>query len=115
MRRSTHLSGYGVGRGSGFGRILGVGVGRGVVVGVEVGLDVALTVAVGVVVGVNVGVEAAVGLGVGVVMHWVILIVSSLQPVPPLLLSVAIRHRRTMFWPAAAAGRLSVVLMNPPE
>jgi len=93
----------GPGRGNGLGRGLGVGVDLGV--GVVVGLGVAVIVGVGV----------AVGLGVGPVTHSVILTLSTRQPAAGLLLSVAMRHRSATLWPAAAGGKLTVVVMNPPE
>lgn len=65
--------------------------------------------------GVAVGVAVGVGVGVGVATQSMILIVSMRQPVAELLLSLASRHRSTMSWPAAAEGRLTVVVINPPE
>jgi hypothetical protein len=37
------------------------------------------------------------------------------QPCTATLLSLPIRQRSTMLWPAAAAGRLTVVVTNPLE
>ena len=99
----------------------GVTVAEGVAVGVAVGEAVAVGVDVGVTLGVTVGVAlgvtvaVAVGVGVGVATQSIILIVSMRQPVAELLLSLASRHRSTMVWPAAAEGRLTVVVINPPE
>jgi hypothetical protein len=84
-----------------------VGVAVGVFVGVGVGVFVGVGVAVGVLVGVFVGVAAA--------GHGKPVIVSIRTPIPALLLSVAIRHLSWMLCPLAAAGRLTVVVMYPPE
>jgi hypothetical protein len=65
--------------------------------------------------GVTVAVGVGVGVGVGVATQSMILIVSMRQPAAVLLLSLASRHRSAMFWPAAAEGRLTVVVINPPE
>src|ERR1700722_13620373 len=37
------------------------------------------------------------------------------QPLPPPLASVTQRQRSCTFWPAAAAGRSTVVVIQPPE
>jgi hypothetical protein len=42
-------------------------------------------------------------------------IVSMNQPTPLTLESLPRRHLKTMFCPLAEAGRLTVVVMNPPE
>ena len=47
--------------------------------------------------------------------HPVIVILSILAPVPETLLSVARRNLKTTFCPFADAGRLTVVVTNPPE
>jgi hypothetical protein len=108
-----------VGLGVGAGVAVGVGVTVGVVVGVGVTLGEAVGVGVdvGVAVGVGLGVAVGVGVGVGVpgAMQSLILIVSMRQPAAESLLSVPKRQRSTMFWPAAVDGRLTVVVMNPPE
>jgi hypothetical protein len=72
-------------------------------------------VAVGVGLGVTVAVGVGVGVGVAVATQSMILTVSMRQPAAELLLSLASRHRSTMFWLAAAEGRLTVVVINPPE
>jgi hypothetical protein len=95
----------------------GVTVAEGVAVAVGVAVEeaVAVGVAVEVGLGVTVAVGVGVGVGVGVATQSMILIVSIRQPAAALLLSLASRHRSTMFWPAAAEGRLTVVVINPPE
>lgn len=93
----------------------GVAVGVVVAVGVAVGEAVAVGVDVGVALGVTVAVAVGVGVGVGVATQSMILIVSMRQPAAELLLSLASRHRSTMFWPAAAEGKSTVVVINPLE
>ena len=92
---------------------VGVAVGEAVAVGVDVGVTLGVTV--GVALGVTVAVAVGVGVGVGVATQSMILIVSMRQPVAKSLLSLASRQRSTIVWPAAAEGRLTVVVINPPE
>ena len=80
----------------------GVGVTPGVAVGVGLGGRVA------------VGVALAVAVGVGVGRSQIIWTVSILQPSPEVLLSLPIRHRRTMVCPAKPV-RSTSVSMKPPE
>jgi hypothetical protein len=111
----------GVGRGRGLGRDLGVtlgvavGVGVTVAVGVAVGVTLGLTVAVGVTVGVGVGgwhgPVALPSRGTGT--HAVMLTVSTRQPSPEPLVSLAIRQRSRAWAPNK--GMLTTVVTNPPE
>ena len=116
------LVGVGVGVFVGVPVGVSVGVFVGVLVGVFVaaGVGVLVGVFVGVLVGVFVGVlvqvpvGVTVGVGVGVVgpqaLSW-IEIVSMRQPVAVTLLSLPMRQRSWMFFPPAAAGRFTVVVM----
>ena len=121
----------------GVGRCRGVGRGRGVTLGVAVavGVGVGLIVGVGVIVGVTVGVTVGLTVGVGVIggvgvgvgvphgcvvlpsrgtgTHAVILTVSTRQPSPEPLVSLAIRQRSRPW--AANQGMFTTVVMNPPE
>jgi len=96
---------------------VGVALGVGLVVGVGVGVIVGVTVAVGVTVGVTVGVPDGVGVGEGVGVpekwHQTTLAVSTRQPSPEPLLSLAIRQRNTPF--KSSPGRLTTVVMKPSE
>src|SRR6478735_8629874 len=95
-----------------------VAVGVGVNVAVTVGVGVNVAVAVGVKVAVAVGVNVAVAVGVGLagqVPGWETTTLSILQPSTPVLVSLPMRQRRTTFCPAAAAGRVTVVVMKPAE
>jgi hypothetical protein len=75
--------------------------------GVGVGGEVA--------VGEGVGVEVGGGVGVGHGIGSVPVMVSTRQPVPAPLQSVARRKRKTTFWPLAAGGRLIDVVIYPLE
>ena len=93
-----------------------------VAVGVEVGVRVAVGVGVGVKVAVAVGVALglAVGVGVGVpdeqqTKPAVTVTLSTLQPVRDIELSEHMRQRSFTCWPMPAAGKLTVVVVKPPE
>ena len=68
-------------------------------------------VAVGLGVGVGVGVGVGDGLGVGVAALQSNVTVSTLQPVPPLLVSLPALQRSWMTLPFAAAGNCTVVVI----
>jgi hypothetical protein len=91
------------------------GVPLGVHVPVGVAVAVPVGVAVGVLVGVLVGVAVGVLVGVGVPPTGAHVMVSILTPVAETLLSDAILHFRLTDWPTAAAGRVTVEVMYPPE
>jgi len=100
-----------------------VGVGGGVVVGVELGVNVADGVGEGVIdgsdgvglaVGVGDTVTLGVDVGVGVGLSQIIWALSILQPSPEVLLSLPIRHRRTMVCPWNPTMS-TVVVIKPPE
>src|SRR6478735_1014444 len=89
---------------------VGVGVGvPAVAVAVGVGVNVAVAVAVAVAVGVGVGEPAGQDPG------WERTTLSTLQPTPAVLLSLPMRQRSTMFCPAAADGRFTVVVIKPAD
>src|SRR6478736_8396871 len=96
---------------------VGVGVGLpAVAVAVAVGVNVAVAVGVNVAVAVAVNVAVAVGVGLaGQVPGWETTTLSILQPSTPVLVSLPMRQRSTIFCPAAAAGRFTVVVMKPAE
>jgi hypothetical protein len=98
-------------------KVPGVPLGVHVPVGVAVAVAVAVPVgvAVGVLVGVLVGVAVGVLVGVGVPPTGAHVRVSILTPVAETLLSDAILHFRLTDWPTAAAGRVTVEVMYPPE
>src|SRR6476469_3178271 len=108
---------------------VGVGVGVTVAVAVAVAVAVGVNVAVAVAVGANVAVDVAVGVKVAVAVAvavgvgepagqdpgWERTTLSTLQPTPAVLLSLPMRQRSTMFCPAAADGRFTVVVIKPAD
>jgi hypothetical protein len=89
-----------------------VGRGRGVTLGVTVavGVGVGLIVGVGVIGGEGVGPQGGVGASSGIGLHHVTLTVSTRQPSPEPLLSLAILHRSI-----PKAGMSITVVINPCE
>ena len=106
---------------SGVGVTIGVKVAVGVGEAVAVAVGVAVLVGVGEAVAVAVGVEVAVavdvdvGDGVGTPPLQKIWTLSILQPWFEMLVSLAMRQRRTVGCPLAAAGRFATVVMKPLE
>jgi len=101
---------------------MGVGRGRGVALGVAVAVGVGLGVIVGVTDAVGVGVIGGVdpqgGVGppwLGIGSHHIILTVSTRQPSPKTVLSLTILQRRIISGPHVTTGRLTVVVIKPPE
>ena len=72
-----------------------------------------MAVAVGV--GVDVAVAVGVGEPAGQAPGWERTTLSTLQPTPAVLLSLPMRQRSTMFCPAAADGRFTVVVIKPAD
>jgi hypothetical protein len=122
LRSNSHLGvGRGCGVGCGLGVTLGVAVGEtgGVIVGVGgivsdgVGVGLGGIVAVGVAVGVGVSGGGGVGVQDGPPWHQVTSTVSTRQPSPEPLLSLAILQRNSP--PGMYEGSSTTVVMKPPE
>jgi len=94
---------------------VGVGEAVAVAVGVAVLVGVGEAVAVAVGVEVAVAVDVDVGDGVGTPPLQKIWTLSILQPWFEMLVSLAMRQRRTVGCPLAAAGRFATVVMKPAE